>query len=162
MFEAAQSFGSVTPIKGRGLQKHVRAKGFGFELIDDSYNASPASVSAALKNLARIRAKPSGRILAVLGDMLELGHNSQALHLDVAYQINHEKIDLVYAVGPRMRDMFEVLPSAKRGHWSENSKEILDVLISNLKDNDVVLVKGSRGVNMGLIVNGLTGLGVKG
>ena len=73
-----------------------------------------------------------------------------------------QKIDLIYAVGPKMRHMFDALPASKRGHWSQTSEEILGILISHLKNNDVVLVKGSLGMKMGLIVNGLTELGVKG
>ena len=162
VFEAAQALGDVTPIQGRGLHHLVRATKFGFELIDDSYNANPASVSAALEVLSQVSVKSSGRRLAVLGDMLELGHKSQALHLELATKVIDKKIDLVYAVGLEMRHMFDALPSKKRGHWSETSDELLGVLVSNLKNNDVVLVKGSLGARMGLIVNGLIKLGEKG
>ncbi len=162
VFDAAQSFRNVTPIKGRGSRQRVKAVGFTFELIDDSYNASPASVKAALEVLTRIELNTLGRRLAVLGDMLELGSNSQNLHMELVNKILDNKIDLVFAVGPRMRDLFDTLPTHQQGHWSETSEELLTFLIPQLQSNDVVLVKGSLGVGMSLIVDGLVALGLRG
>ena len=162
VLDAARAFGSVTPIQGRGSRQHIKAVNFSFELIDDSYNASPASINAALDVLSRIELRTPGRRIAVLGDMLELGSNSQTLHMELAANILNNKIDLVYAVGPRMRDLFDTLPTQNQGGWSETSDKILTFLVSQLKNNDVVLVKGSLGVRMSKIVDGLVALGFRG
>ena len=162
VFEAARAFGSINPPKGRGLRHRVRTKSFEFELIDDSYNASPVSISAALAVLSQLGGADSGRRIAVLGDMLELGSGSSSLHLKLTHKIIEYKIDLVYATGPKMREMFEALPSGKQAHWSENSEELLSVLVSQLQQDDVVLIKGSQGVRMGVIVEGLMALDVEG
>ena len=162
VFDAAQSFGSVTPMKGRGSRQYINAVNLTFTLIDDSYNASPVSIEAALEVLSRIELTSPGRRIAVLGDMLELGSNSHNLHIKLASKILDNKIDLVYAVGPRMREMFELLPTHKQGFWSENPENLLTSLITQLQNNDVVLVKGSLGVRMSLIVDGLVALGVRG
>ena len=140
----------------------MRANNFDFELIDDSYNATPVSIVAALKVLSRVRISSTGRRLAVLGDMLELGCESRALHLKIAGAVTVNKVDLVYAVGLRMRDMFDALPDAKQAYWTETSEELLSVIISHLQHGDVVLVKGSLGARMGLIVDELLALGVEG
>ena len=140
VFEAARSVASISPPKGRGLRHRVRANNFDFELIDDSYNANPASIVAALEVLSRARISSAGRRLAVLGDMLELGRESRALHLKIAGEVTNNKVDLVYAVGLRMRDMFDALPDAKQAYWTETSEELLSVIISHLQHGDVVLV----------------------
>ena len=162
VFKAAQSFGNVTAIKGRGSRQQIKTANFTFDLIDDSYNASPVSVKAALNVLSRIKLGNSGRRIVVLGDMLELGSNSQALHIDLATTILETKIDLVYAVGPNMINLFDALPTNKQGHWSKTPENLLKFIVPQLQSNDVILVKGSLGVRMSLIIDGLVGLGARG
>ena len=162
VFEASRAFEHVVPLKGRGLRHRVRAAQFEVEIIDDSYNASPASVAAALAVLSRIDKGISGRRIAVLGDMLELGPESKPFHLGLAQKVVENRVDLVYAVGPKMRNMYRELPSQYQGHWSETSQELIGVLATGLQHDDVVLVKGSLGTRMGLIVDGLMALGAEG
>jgi len=162
LFDAAQSIGTVTQPKGRGRSHHIQTKDFGFELIDDSYNASPVSIAAALAVLSRKRGGAAGRRIAVLGDMLELGEDSGRLHKDLAGPVLDNSIDLVFASGLYMKELIDALPAEKRGAWSESSDQLLPEVTAALRDQDSVLVKGSLGSRMGLIVEGLMQLDEEG
>ncbi len=153
--QAAQDFADVALPKGRGLSHRISRSGMQFTLIDDSYNASPVSIAAALAVLSRFGQGAAGRRIAVLGDMLELGDDSPDLHEGLAEPIAANSIDLVYAAGDRMKDLFDVLPDRVRGGWAAGSAELLSQLEGKLQDGDVVLVKGSAGARMGLIVDAL-------
>ncbi len=153
--QAAQDFADVAPPKGRGLAHQITRSDIQFTLIDDSYNASPVSIAAALAVLSRFGQGAAGRRIAVLGDMLELGDDSPALHKGLAEPIAANGIDLVYAAGERMKALFDVLPDQVRGAWAASSADLFSQLESDLQDGDVVLVKGSAGARMGLIVDAL-------
>jgi len=126
-------------------------------LIDDSYNANPSSVEAALKELVRMRG--SGRVVAVLGDMFELGEFSEKAHSDVVEMVSAMGVNVFIGVGEMMSSAAEAskkmmgeksLPAVYsfRG-VNEASRDIMDIL----KDGDTVLVKGSRAMGMEKIVN---------
>lgn len=152
--EAGMALAGITAPKGRG-ERHVVPwrDGGSIELIDDSYNASPASMRAAFSVLAMARpAAPRGRRIAVLGDMLELGPEAQAAHAGLAEDILRENIDLVFAAGPLMQALYETLPAQKRGHHAPNSAELIQPLRRAIGNGDVLLVKGSLGSRMGKIV----------
>ena len=159
LFKAAQAISAITQPKGRGRSHTIQTTAFGFELIDDSYNASPVSIAAALAVLSRKRGGAAGRRIAVLGDMLELGDDSPALHRDLAGPVLENGIDLVFAAGSHMKELVEALPAEKRGGWAQTSDQLLPDVIAALGDQDSVLVKGSLGSRMGLIVDGLMNLG---
>lgn len=127
--------------------------GGSIELIDDSYNASPASMRAAFSVLAMARPAVSrGRRIAVLGDMLELGPEAHAAHAGLAEDLLRENIDLVFAAGPLMQALYDTLPAQKRGHHAPNSAELIQPLRRAIGNGDVLLVKGSLGSRMGKIV----------
>jgi len=153
--QATKDFADVAPPKGRGLSHQITRGGIQFTLLDDSYNASPVSIAAALAVLSRFGQGAAGRRIAVLGDMLELGDDSAALHKGLAEPIAANFIDLVYASGDRMKALFDVLPPQVQGAWAATSTDLLPQLESDLCDGDVVLVKGSAGARMGLIVDAL-------
>jgi UDP-N-acetylmuramoyl-tripeptide--D-alanyl-D-alanine ligase len=155
VIEAAQSFVNITPFKGRGQFHTIPIQGGHFELIDDSYNACPISVSAAIEVLARLEPELLGRRICILGDMKELGANSTELHRALAIKISDARVDLVFAVGPEMRSMCDELPSAIKTELVDKSDEIIQPLLDTLKPGDIVLVKGSASGKMSKVVDRL-------
>jgi UDP-N-acetylmuramoyl-tripeptide--D-alanyl-D-alanine ligase len=148
---ASQALGKFAALKGRGA---IFAAG-GIDIIDESYNANPASMTAALGLLGQARPKPSGRRVAVLGDMLELGADSAGLHAALAKDIAAASADLVFLCGPQMAALWQILPERKRGAYAEKSAELAPELMRNLRAGDVVLVKGSFGSRMSVIIDAL-------
>ena len=125
-------------------------------LIDESYNASPAAVRAAIATLAETAPlAPGGRRIAVLGDMLELGESAERWHAELADDLDAAGIDLVFTAGPLMAHLHRALDPARRGAHAAQSEGLADVLRAELRAGDVVLVKGSLGSRMGPIVQRL-------
>jgi UDP-N-acetylmuramoyl-tripeptide--D-alanyl-D-alanine ligase len=147
--EALEGFGA--PV-GRGAQSVHGIAGGDFRLIDESYNANPVSMAAAL---AVLNTAANGRKIAVLGDMLELGPQSGEMHRGLASPIAEAGVDLVFCCGPEMRGLFEALPEARRGAWSEQSAGLKDALLAALRPADTVMIKGSLGSRMGLLVEAI-------
>jgi UDP-N-acetylmuramoyl-tripeptide--D-alanyl-D-alanine ligase len=168
---AATALSTFAPPAGRGQRRRIAlpggaaalsdkqgaqgAPGGAFELIDDSYNASPASMRAAFEALAAIAPGPRGRRIAALGDMLELGPAAAALHAELAADLQRAKVDKVFAAGPLMGHLFERLPKAMQGRHVPSAAELAGVLRAAIKPGDVVLVKGSHGSRMGGVVEAL-------
>jgi UDP-N-acetylmuramoyl-tripeptide--D-alanyl-D-alanine ligase len=141
---AASSLARLRAPKGRGNRTEIA----GVTLIDDSYNANPASMRAALAAMAHSPHGGSQRKIAVLGDMLELGENSERLHLELLEPIEHAGIDLVFACGKYMQKLYDGLPATKRAAFAENSAKLAARLLTEVKSGDMVMVKGSLGSNM--------------
>jgi UDP-N-acetylmuramoyl-tripeptide--D-alanyl-D-alanine ligase len=165
---AACDIGRWSPPAGRGTRERIVMDALeetGFDLIDDAFNANPASMAAALDVL--IAAVPengigrlaAGRRIAVLGDMLELGPQEGALHAAIARHPGLEKIALIHCVGPRMRALWQALPRAQRGDWVETAAELAPRARALIDAGDIVLVKGSKGSKVSLVVDGLRKLG---
>lgn len=150
VLNAAAALKQFSALKGRG----ARFKVGGIEVIDESYNANPASMAAALSLLGQAK----GRKLAVLGDMLEMGEDGPDLHAALAAPIAAVQADLVFAAGPQMRSLWEVLPASRRGAYAENSAALAPKLLAALKPGDTVLVKGSLGSRMAVIIEALRGV----
>jgi len=145
----------LEPPKGRGARLALRVRGGEATLIDESYNANPTSVRAALDVLSRVRPGRGGRRIVVLGDMLELGGEAPALHAGLAGPIDGAGVDVVYACGPHMAHLWERLDPSRRGAYAQTSAELVDPLVAGLGPGDVVMVKGSLGMRMGLVVTAL-------
>jgi UDP-N-acetylmuramoyl-tripeptide--D-alanyl-D-alanine ligase len=152
VFAAAQSFTNIKPLKGRGQRYILPIKGGQFELIDDSYNASPVSIAAALKVLAGSVVGPSGRRICALGDMRELGDSSADFHRALAPHVRTANVDLVYAAGPGMKHMCGELPDTIGIVHTDKSVELVELLQDEIQPGDVVLVKGSAGSQMNKLV----------
>ena len=153
---AASSLSRLKPLKGRGERHRVQLPGGGaFELIDDAYNASPASLRASLAVLGGMKPGAGGRRIAVLGDMLELGAQARDMHVALAPDIAAAGIDLVYACGPNMRALVDALPAKLRGAHAANAAELTPRVVGAMRAGDVVLVKGSLGSKMQPIVAAL-------
>jgi UDP-N-acetylmuramoyl-tripeptide--D-alanyl-D-alanine ligase len=152
---AAAALATLSPPQGRGARIALHMPGGEATLIDESYNANPASMRAMLANLARIAPGTGGRRIVVLGDMLELGADGPRFHAELAAAIDQSGVDLVHASGPLMRHLYEAIPSSRRGHYASTSAELEPAVIGALRAGDVVAVKGSLGSRMGRIVQAL-------
>jgi len=146
--EAAAALASLAPLAGRGERHRVAIAGGSFTLIDESYNASPASMRAAFAVLGSTQPEVGGRRIAVLGDMLELGAESPNLHASLAQPLIEAKADLVFTLGDEMRALDDALPAAKRGGHTDNVGELARLLGQSLRSGDVVTLKGSHGSNI--------------
>ncbi len=135
--------------KGRGNIHKVKYNGKYIHLIDDSYNASPASMKAAIKTLSTYS---NQRKVALLGDMLELGDESIKFHTDLVKVITENNVDKVYTVGKFMLELHELLPDNMRGAHFNDSNQLKSNLADIIQNNNAILVKGSRGMKMDLII----------
>ncbi len=157
--QAADALAGIRAPKGRGTQHRVSRSGAGaFTVIDESYNASPASMRAAFAVLGAMQPGPGGRRVAVLGDMLELGDDSAALHAALASDLEAAGVDLVYACGPNMARLIEALPKAMRGLHAAASDGLVDSVTAAVQPGDIVSVKGSLGSRMAPVVEALLDL----
>jgi UDP-N-acetylmuramoyl-tripeptide--D-alanyl-D-alanine ligase len=141
--------------KGRGVQHRLAVPGGALLLIDESYNANPVSMAAALALLGRARTGKSGRRIAVLGDMLELGSHGAELHANLASEVDAHKVDVLYAAGPLMGHLWERIPLSRRGAHAATSAELTPALLGDLRAGDVVMIKGSLGSKMGPVVEAI-------
>ncbi|CAO4182755.1 UDP-N-acetylmuramoylalanyl-D-glutamyl-2,6-diaminopimelate--D-alanyl-D-alanine ligase [Methylorubrum extorquens] len=149
---AALSLASLKPPVGRGERTALRIGDGEAFLVDESYNANPASIRAALATLAGIDTGVKGRRIAVLGDMKELGAAGEALHRELADAVAANGIDLVFAVGPLMAHLFEALPMTVRGTAAPTAEGVTDAVLATLRPGDAVMVKGSNSMRMVRIV----------
>lgn len=152
---AAMALANAAPAKGRGVQERLQNDAGEILLIDESYNANPASMQAALGLLSHARVGKNGRRIVVLGDMLELGQFGPKLHAEIADHLNEHKVDTVYAAGPLMKYLWDATPAARRGGYAETSAELKEHLVGQLRNGDAVMVKGSKGSRMGLLVDAI-------
>ena len=152
---AAAAIADMRAPEGRGARHRLTLPAGPVELVDDSYNASPASMRAAFQVLDSIEPSQGGRRVAVLGDMLELGDQARDLHAQLAADLETSKIDLVFTAGPLMAALDEALPAARRGPHAGSADALVQPLIGSLGAEDVVLVKGSHGSAMHRVVTAL-------
>ncbi|MCA1243787.1 UDP-N-acetylmuramoylalanyl-D-glutamyl-2,6-diaminopimelate--D-alanyl-D-alanine ligase [Stappia stellulata] len=141
--------------KGRGAQIALRLPEGSATVIDESYNANPASVRAALSLLKETPISRPGRRIAVLGDMLELGEAEGRLHADLIGPVTESEADLVYCVGERMHELWDLLPKHLRGAYSEEAASLRPLLLEDVRPGDVIMIKGSLGTRMGPLVEAL-------
>lgn len=152
---AALALARFAPPAGRGKRYELQVPGGALTLIDESYNANPASMRAALALLGQAQVTGAGRRIAVLGDMLELGDTGRELHAKVAEAVSSAKIDLVFTAGPLMQALHEALPQAKRGGWAATAAELEPRILDRVRGGDAVMVKGSNGSRLGPVVAAL-------
>ena len=153
---AALALAQLKPATGRGSRIPLELPGGPALLIDESYNANPASMRAALELLGQASVGPRGRRIAVLGDMLELGESASDLHRGLTEPISNNAVDLVFCSGPLMRSLWEALPSGQRGGYAETSAALESEVLAVIRAGDAVMIKGSLGSKMGPIVKALT------
>ncbi len=152
---AALALAQLQPATGRGSRMTLELPGGSALLIDESYNANPASMRAALALLGQSQVGPRGRRIAVLGDMLELGPRGADLHRGLGEPVVEHAVDLVFCCGPLMRALWEALPSSRRGGYSETSAALEPHVLAAIRPGDAIMIKGSLGSRMGPIVKAL-------
>ena len=155
--KGAAALAAIRSPKGRGAISVLRLPDGEATLIDESYNANPASIRAALSVLCKTEPGRGGRRIAVLGDMLELGDERTSFHLELAGPIDAAGVDLAYLCGPEMAHLHSALPPERRALHAATSDGLTDALISDIRAGDVVMVKGSLGSRMGVIVEAIAG-----
>ena len=165
---ASLDIASWVPPAGRGSREIIvtdAANDESLALLDDAFNANPTSLIAALEVLAA--ATPTnnvgriikGRKVAILGDMLELGVDEIKMHRDLAANSFLQQADLIHCAGPLMQHLWQALPEEKRGQWAETAQELVGKTNRLVDAGDVVLVKGSKGSKVSLIVDAIRKLG---
>jgi UDP-N-acetylmuramoyl-tripeptide--D-alanyl-D-alanine ligase len=165
---SATDLGRWQPPAGRGVRERIMldlVEETGFDLIDDAFNANPASMAASLEVLVNARpqdgigSRAKGRRIAILGDMLELGPTEAALHAAIAETPGLAAIDLIHCVGPRMKALHAALPRGQRGDWVATAAELVPRARHLIDAGDIILVKGSKGIKVSLMVDALRKLG---
>ena len=144
------------PLEGRGAEASVRTRAGAFTLVDESYNANPISMAAAIASLgARV---VSGRRIVALTDMLELGDGGPKFHSDLVEPIQSARVDLVFCAGPLMKSLWDALPPTRRGGYAESAADLAPQVAQAVEPGDVVMVKGSNGSRAGAIAAALRAL----
>jgi UDP-N-acetylmuramoyl-tripeptide--D-alanyl-D-alanine ligase len=153
---AALALAELKPATGRGARITLGTPGGTTALlIDESYNANPASMRAALALLGKAALGPRGRRIAVLGDMLELGAKGPALHRELAEAVMANAVDLVFCSGPLMLELWEALPTERRGGYAKTSAALESSVLAVVRPGDAIMIKGSLGSRMGPLVKAL-------
>lgn len=142
---------------GRGEQLMLTLPDGGtIHLLDESYNANPASMKAAIQQLGRInKGTPSGRKIAILGDMLELGNESEMYHRAIGQDLLAANIDRLYVTGSKMNSLWLDVPDKIKGINAADAAELAQKIIHELHDGDIIMVKGSNGSKVSLVVDAL-------
>ena len=139
--KATKYFEDLTPCEGRGMVHVINTSVGDIIVIDETYNANPESMKAAIENLGSY---VDNRKIAVLGDMLELGDSAAVEHTKLVKLLVENRIDKVYCFGSLMRNLFENIPRKMKGECSDDIEVLLKRIVSDVKKNDVFLVKGSH------------------
>ncbi len=152
---SALALARQAPAMGRGTRMTLASPSGPVLLIDESYNANPTSMRAALALLGQALIGATGRRIAVLGDMLELGATGGALHRDLVDPIRDNGIDLVYCAGSLMAALWQALPATRRGGYASSAAELEQQVIGAVRGGDAIMVKASAGTRMAPIVKAL-------
>ncbi len=152
---AALALARQAPAAGRGTRITLEMPDGPALVIDESYNANPTSMRAALALLGQAPLGPGGRRIAVLGDMLELGAAGADLHRGLLEPIGENDVDLVFCAGPLMASLWQALPSGSRGGYANNAAELEPQVLAAVRSGDALMVKASAGSRMGPIVKAL-------
>jgi len=155
MQKAIEALATLKPEKGRGKRHRLSIGNGSFTLIDESYNANPASMRAAIALLAASEPTGRGRRIAVLGDMLEMGEYAQKVHTDLAVPLLAAGIEHVWLAGADMAALKESLPESVHVEYRENTSELTDYVLNSVAPGDVLMVKSSLGIGFGKIVAAL-------
>ncbi|WP_281167582.1 UDP-N-acetylmuramoylalanyl-D-glutamyl-2,6-diaminopimelate--D-alanyl-D-alanine ligase [Ahrensia kielensis] len=155
MCKVSHSLARLTASDGRGRHYELKVSGGTFTLIDESYNANPASMEAALEMLASMNPKGRGRRIAVLGDMLEMGKFSQKLHAALADPLARFAIKDVYLAGSEMIALEAALGEEFNTHYFEDADSLAKEFTEVPSAGDVIMVKSSNGIGFSKIVKAL-------
>ena len=150
---ASIALGQMEALSGRGKRHHIHLPQGEVTLIDETYNANPESMSAALIMLGQMPRYGKARRIAVLADMKELGHDSAKLHRSLAQEIKNQDIDLVLTLGDDMANLHEALPPGHIGLHATSIEQIETALVQELQEGDIVMMKGSNAMGLSKLVD---------
>lgn len=151
-----EALSRIEPADGRGTRYTIGGSGaMGVTIIDESYNANPASMEAALEVLGNHEGVKTKRRIAVLGDMLELGRKSKKYHEGLAKPISSSKADIVFLVGTEMEYLAKILPKEKLGGYFKDTAVLSERLKATIKSGDVVMLKASKLIGFAKVVQEL-------
>ncbi|WP_054308244.1 UDP-N-acetylmuramoylalanyl-D-glutamyl-2,6-diaminopimelate--D-alanyl-D-alanine ligase [Mesorhizobium sp. 1M-11] len=151
----AEALADLSAAPGRGARHILSLSDGRFTLIDESYNANPTSMRAALTLLRDTPVAEGGRRVAVLGDMLELGAQSQKLHAGLAELVTESGADMVLLAGPEMQALADALPDGTNVTYQPTTEALKPLLLGALRPGDVVMVKSSKGIGFAKLVDTL-------
>ena len=152
---AGLALAELTDLPGRGRRLRVAAGSGTAVVIDESYNANPASMAASLAVLAEVTPLANGRRLAILGAMRELGDRSDAFHADLAPYVVAAKVSVIIVVGNEMKALASALGRQLDVIHVADAMAASEAVGRLLAADDVVLVKGSNSVGLGDVVKAL-------
>ncbi|WDI30390.1 UDP-N-acetylmuramoylalanyl-D-glutamyl-2,6-diaminopimelate--D-alanyl-D-alanine ligase [Hyphococcus flavus] len=158
---AIRALADISPTEGRGARAQIIVDGGEATLIDESYNANPASMSAAIGLLGASELEAGGRRIAVLGEMLELGPDAPQLHAALAEALVAAKVDRVYAAGQLMRHLWDQLPPNMRGLHAGDAVGLVGPVLDMVAPGDIVMVKGSNASKVSAVARALKDSGKK-
>jgi UDP-N-acetylmuramoyl-tripeptide--D-alanyl-D-alanine ligase len=154
----AKNLEDYKQVAGRGQEIFVNYDGKNIRIIDDSYNANPASMKAAIDHLSSLKSK---RKIAVIADMKELGDSEVVLHEEIGEYINQIDIDLVITVGKLSENIFNVLKDSKRLQHFDDKHSMQKAILSLLQDGDLLMLKGSKSTLMYEVVEYIKSIDTK-
>ncbi len=152
---AIDTLADIAPAEGRGARTSFPVYGGEATLIDESYNANPASMAAAIGLLGASAPAPGGRRIAVLGEMLELGPQAPALHANLSKALVAARVDRVYAAGQLMRHLWDALPPQMRGLYAGDAVGLVGPVCDAVAAGDIVMVKGSNASKVSAVARAL-------
>lgn len=152
---ARAALATLKPEKGRGAQHVLSVPGGSITLIDESYNANPSSMRAAIALLAGTAPSGEGRRIAILGDMLEMGAFSAQLHAELADPIQAGAIDAAWLAGPDMAHLRDALDARVSVEYRPAVDQLIPFVLASVRSGDVLMVKSSKGTGCGRIVDAL-------
>lgn len=153
--KAFDALANLEPVKGRGQRHKLLLENGTFDLIDESYNANPASMRAAISVLATANSPDGGRRIAVLGDMLEMGEFAAKVHVELAAPLLAAGIEHVWLAGEAMHHLREALPPSVNVEWFATTDELLPFVLNSVQRGDILMVKSSLGLGFGRIIQAL-------
>lgn len=156
--KAAARLCDVEPPKGRGRVEHIQTRTGPANVIDETYNASPVAVRAAIDLLSDTETGRGGRRIVVLGDMLELGTRTEEEHLGLASALVDAGVEQVFVCGQYMSDLLDALPPEMQGGRATTAAKLAPMICDAARGGDLILVKGSAGARMGDVVRELTSM----
>lgn len=158
---ALEALSTLGPAQGRGARQEVRLDSRRtVTLIDESYNANPASMRAALSVLGAAMPRGAGQRIAALGEMLELGPEAAAMHAGLAEALGAARVDRLYAAGRLMDHLWQAVPASMRAHSAATATALVPSILAELKDGDVVMVKGSNASKISEVVKAILAAGM--
>jgi len=153
--KAGLAMANLSAVKGRGQQHKLDSPTGPYRLIDESYNANPTSMRAALALLGAAKIKTRGRRIAVMGDMLELGPTSSDLHAELANAVHENQIDLVYLAGPEMSSLNKRLNGSIPCEHAPTIDDLIEPITAELREGDVIMAKASLGMSFAKLIDHL-------